>query len=109
MRRINWIKTNNTPEKAIEHQIEGYLRMKGYYVQKMQAGSMFVEGRRIKMSKAGTPDILAIKDGQAIWIEVKAPKGKVTVLQETKMKELESYGCKCYIAHSVEEVRDQIS
>lgn len=104
MRTINWTKKNNTPEKLIEHQIEQYLRMKGFYVQKMQAGSMFVEGRRIKMAEAGTPDILAVKDGKVTFIEVKAPKGKLTLLQEEKMKELEEYGAKCFVARSVEDV-----
>ena len=96
--------TYRTEEKAIEHQVEGVLRKNGYYVQKMQVGTMYIAGRMIRMAAAGTPDILAIKDGRCLFVEVKRPKHEPTVLQVEKMKELESYKAKCVVVHSSEEM-----
>jgi hypothetical protein len=34
------------------------------------------------LTKAGIPDILIIKDGRALWLEVKTPSGKLTKIQQ---------------------------
>ena len=54
----------------------------GYYVLKL-----------IKTNKNGIPDILAIpKNVKVLFSEVKTPKGKVSKLQEYRLKELDKYG-----------------
>ena len=54
----------------------------GYYVIKL-----------IKTNKNGIPDILAIPpNSDVLFSEVKTPKGKVSKLQEYRLKELEEYG-----------------
>ena len=56
----------------------------GYYVLKL-----------MKTNKNGIPDILALKPGaDVLFSEVKRPKGKVSRLQEYRLKELEGYGFK---------------
>lgn len=108
-------KTYNRPEKLIEHQIEGVLRRNGYYVQKLQSGMIKTENRMIKMGVAGTPDLMAFKKvypvGASIkasldllFIECKAPGKKPTPLQKAKMEELETYGARCYVCTSTEDV-----
>tara|TARA_R110002124_G_scaffold72647_4_gene194516 strand:+ start:801 stop:1040 length:240 start_codon:yes stop_codon:yes gene_type:complete len=60
------------------------LEADGYYVLKL-----------MKTNKNGIPDILALKPGaDVLFSEVKRPKGKVSRLQEYRLKELEGYGFK---------------
>ena len=47
----------------------------------------------MKTNKNGIPDILAIPpNAGVIFSEVKTPKGRVSKLQEYRLKELEGYG-----------------
>ncbi len=58
------------------------LESEGYYVIKL-----------IKTNKNGIPDIIAIPpNSNVIFSEVKTPKGKVSKLQEYRLKELDEYG-----------------
>ena len=58
------------------------LESEGYYVIKL-----------IKTNKNGIPDIVAIPpNSNVIFSEVKTPKGKVSKLQEYRLKELDEYG-----------------
>ena len=60
------------------------LEAEGYYVLKL-----------MKTNKNGIPDILALMPGaDVLFSEVKRPKGKVSRLQEYRLKELEGYGFK---------------
>ena len=60
------------------------LEAQGYYVIKL-----------IKTNKNGIPDIIAIPpNANVIFSEVKTLKGKVSRLQEYRLKELEQYGFK---------------
>jgi Holliday junction resolvase len=58
------------------------LEAEGYYVIKL-----------IQTNKNGIPDLIAIPpDSNVIFSEVKKPKGKLSRLQEYRLKELEAYG-----------------
>ena len=58
------------------------LESQGYYVIKL-----------IKTNKNGIPDIIAIPpNSNVLFSEVKTPKGKVSALQEYRLKELKEYG-----------------
>lgn len=60
------------------------LEAEGYYVIKL-----------MKTNKNGIPDLIAIpKDSNVLFSEVKRPNGKVSKLQEYRIKELESHGIK---------------
>jgi Holliday junction resolvase len=55
------------------------------------AGYMVI--KLIKTSKNGIPDLMALKDGKTIFIEVKRPLlGKLSKVQEYRIKELKEYG-----------------
>lgn len=68
------------------------------------------------MNRAGTPDIMAFKRtwlgtkeayleaADLIFIECKRPGNKATPLQTAVMKELESFGARCFVATSIEDV-----
>ncbi len=58
------------------------LESKGYYVLKL-----------IKTNKNGIPDLVALHpDKEVLFVEVKTKKGKISKLQEYRLKELEEYG-----------------
>jgi hypothetical protein len=82
-------------------------RYMGFYCERLNSGQYPMgEGRfkrYIRGVAAGTPDYLFLKYGRAFFMEYKAGKNKPTTLQTEKMKELNEYGCPCYVIHSVEE------
>ena len=74
--------------KMTEQQIQAKrikeLEAEGYYVIKL-----------VKTNKNGIPDLIAIPPNCGVlFSEVKKPKGRVSALQEYRLKELEKHGCK---------------
>ena len=71
-------------EQQIQSQRIKQLESEGYYVLKL-----------IKTNKNGIPDLLAIPPGcEVLFSEVKKPNGKLSKLQEYRLKELKKHGCK---------------
>lgn len=109
-------------EKQLQTQIINYLKYKGWYVQRLNSGKYFIgtgrNKRFIRGCDAGTPDLVCFKKYKhkvgnavlniplpALWfIEVKAQNGKVSELQDRKMRELEDYGARCLVAYSLDDV-----
>jgi|TARA_B100000900_G_C20385529_1_gene636343 Holliday junction resolvase len=74
-------------EQQIQKKRINQLEELGYYVLKL-----------IKTNKNGIPDLIAIpKDSNVLFSEVKTPTGKLTPLQEYRLKELKGYGFKTEI------------
>lgn len=60
------------------------LEAEGYYVIKL-----------VRTNKNGIPDLVAIpKNSDVLFVEVKKSNGKLSKLQQYRIKELESYGIK---------------
>jgi Holliday junction resolvase len=71
-------------EQQIQSKRIKELEAEGYYVLKL-----------IKTNKNGIPDIIATPpNSNVIFSEVKTPKGRLSKLQEFRLKELEKYGFK---------------
>jgi Holliday junction resolvase len=70
-------------EQQIQAKRIKQLEAEGYYVLKLS-----------KTNKNGIPDILAIKEGEILFSEIKTPRGKLSEMQKYRIKELESYGFK---------------
>ena len=74
--------------------------VENYLVKRMKA----IGGKALKvnsLSMNGLPDRLCIfPDGQAIWIELKAPGKKPTKLQQKAIKWLRSMGQRAYVIDS---------
>jgi hypothetical protein len=91
-------------EKDMQNSIRIELSKRGIATFRMNCGLFYTkDGRPIDTGlPPGTSDLLAVKEGQAIWIEVKRPDGKITPLQAAFIKQMkERYGCKAGIARSV--------
>jgi Holliday junction resolvase len=50
----------------------------------------------IKLSDSGYPDLLALKDGKAIWIEVKEKTDTLKPLQKLRIAKLRQLGFDAY-------------
>ena len=70
-------------EQQIQAKRIKQLEAQGYYVLKL-----------IKTNKNGIPDLIAIKEGDILFSEIKTANGKLSEIQKYRMKELESYGFK---------------
>jgi Holliday junction resolvase len=69
-------------EQQIQKKRIDQLEKEGYYVLKL-----------IKTNKNGIPDVLAIPPGSGvIFSEIKTPKGKLSPIQEYRLKELDKHG-----------------
>ena len=74
-------------EQQIQSKRIKQLESEGYYVLKL-----------IKTNKNGIPDLLAIPHNcEVLFSEVKRPKGKVSAIQEYRIKELQQHGVKTEI------------
>ena len=79
-------------EQAIQTKRIKQLEAEGYYVLKL-----------IQTNKNGIPDLIAIPPESGIlFSEVKRPKGKLSKLQEYRLKELEEHGCRTEIYRGAE-------
>ena len=69
-------------EQQIQSKRIKELEAKGYYVIKL-----------VKTNKNGIPDLIAIPpNSNVLFSEIKRPQGKVSKLQEYRIKELDEYG-----------------
>lgn len=71
-------------EQRIQKKRIDQLEKEGYYVLKL-----------IKTNKNGIPDVLGIHpDGRVIFSEIKTLTGRLSKIQEYRLRELEGYGFK---------------
>lgn len=87
-------------EAPIQRKIITWLREQGCYVYKA-VGSPYAQ--------RGTPDILCILRGQAYGLEVKAPGGKPTKLQEVELEKIRKAGGVAAVVTSLDEVKELIA
>lgn len=74
-------------ESVIQSKKIKELEAQGYYVIKLT-----------KTNKNGIPDLIAIpRNSDVLFVEVKGPKGKVSPLQDWRIKELEQHNIKVEI------------
>ena len=77
---------NEISEQKIQTKIINRLTKEGWLCVKL-----------IKTSKNGIPDVMALKDGNTMLIEVKKPNGRLSELQKIRIKQLQDLGFECKI------------
>ena len=87
--------TAGEKEKSIVAKIKNHLEAIGFFVVKLH-GSHF--------QRAGLPDLLALRDGQTVFFEVKRPGEKPTKLQKHVLDELVARGFVACVVRSVADV-----
>lgn len=80
-------------ESKIQSGIIKKLELQGFFVIKL-----------ISTNKNGIMDLLALKNGKAIFIEVKQPTGVLSELQKLRIKQLTDLGfeCKVWVDYQVD-------
>ena len=73
-------------ESAYQRKVIERWEKNGFYVIKLA-----------KTNKNGIPDLLCIKPGEIIFVEVKAVNGKLSALQKYRISELELKGFKVIV------------
>lgn len=81
-------------ESCVQREIIAYLEGCGWYVVKL-----------IQTNKNGIPDLLCLKNGSAMFVEVKREKQRARPLQNYRINELIQYGATAFVACSVEDVK----
>lgn len=103
-------------EQQLHIQIAGFLRSCLYdtamfFHTPMAAKRSVAEGARFKKmgSTAGIPDITVLYQGRAIFIELKAAKGRLSPAQIATAHRIEKAGCPVYECRSLEHVVDTLT
>jgi hypothetical protein len=82
-------------EASIVAAIVRLAKQRGWWVMKIHGGPYQL---------AGVPDLLCLKDGRAVFLEVKQPGKKATAIQARRMNEIETQGgAVCHVVTSKEE------
>jgi len=82
-----------TEEGKIQKKITDHLKRDGWFTTKL-----------MQTSTNGIPDVLAVRSGQTLWIEVKTPTGRLSEIQKHRIKELsEKYSQDVMVAYSYAE------
>jgi len=82
------------PESLILRAIRDYLRAFGWYVVRIQQGMG---------SHKGVADLVAIRSGRTVWIEVKTATGRQSDAQLVFEREVRAHGGEYIVARSVED------
>jgi len=96
-------------ETDIQFSICEYLAVKKHFFWRQNSNPIFSNGKMRampKFSKNGIPDIIVIKDGYFIGLEVKTPKGKQSESQQVFEAQSIEAGAKYYVVRSIEDVQE---
>lgn len=96
-------------EKVIQKTILDYLELTGVFHSRINAGGCIVQKGKyrgfIKGAIAGFPDILVLKDGRFIGLEVKTPETEQNENQILVEKRIKENGGEYYVVRSLDEVK----
>ena len=81
-------------EARIQREIIEALKDSGWLVTKLQSAST-----------NGWPDLIAIKGGKVVFIEVKRPEGNLSPVQVIRHKMLKAKGAEVYVMYNALEVQ----
>ncbi len=86
-----------TPEGKVQKKITDHLKRDGWFVTKL-----------MQTSTNGIPDVLAVRSGQTLFIEVKTLSGKLSELQKFRIKELrDKYSQDVLVSYGYEHFYEQ--
>jgi Holliday junction resolvase len=97
--KVNEIKGMTQPknETLILKSIKQYLQYRGWFVIRIHQG--------LGCHK-GVSDIIALKKGKSVFIEVKTKNGKLSMFQEIFKNNIENNGGEYRVARDIEDVAD---
>jgi Holliday junction resolvase len=88
-------------ESQIQKQAIELLKLSGYLVFRLNSGKA---RNNIRLCPPGTPDLLAVKDGLVLWIEMKKPRGVLSDAQGKMISDLRLHRQTVLIADSISDI-----
>lgn len=89
------------PETKLSKSIRTLLELHGYQVHRLQSGVIKARRGYVHLEPKGTPDLLVIAKGAAVYLEVKRPGETPTEDQIAKHAELrDRTGCAVYVVEA---------
>ena len=85
------------PETLIKNKVTRWLKTQNLYFVKLSDKWV-----------SGIPDIMIIKEGNVIFVELKSERGKLSKIQEYTITQLVKHGAGVIVARSLEEVKNGI-
>lgn len=73
-------------------------------INKLEADGWIVV-KTIQLSKNGFPDLFCFKNGRAIFIEVKAPNGKLSELQKYRIEQLQKENFTALVINEISQLQ----
>ena len=70
-------------ERDVLSAVRQWLRLKGYFVIRIQQGMGCYPG---------VSDLVAVRNGQVLWVETKRPGGKLSAVQEKFRESIQAHG-----------------
>lgn len=92
-------------ESQIQKQAIELLKLSGYLVFRLNSGRA---RNNIRLCPPGTPDLLAVKEGRVLWIEMKKPGGKLRWEQVEMIANLLNKGQEVAVISGILELREMI-
>lgn len=96
-------------EKDVSGAIKGYLTIRGWFVSTIKE-RYYTNGQRGAYSEPGIPDLMAIKNGRVVMLEVKRPKvsyaKKARASQDEWHAKWRAQGGEVYVVHGVEDAAE---
>lgn len=80
-------------ESKIQTSIKNHLQKKGWFITKL-----------IQTSTNGIPDLLCLKDGRVVFLEIKQPGKNPTELQLFRIEQLKKNGFETIVATSKKDI-----
>jgi hypothetical protein len=98
-------------EAEIQRSIVQYLILKNWLVIRINSGAQAVDGRFLRTytienngRSSGMPDVIAVKDGRWLLLEVKTSTGRLSESQRDFHKMAETYAVKVHVVRSIDDV-----
>ena len=79
-------------EKLLQQKIIKKFVTSGWLVYKMTSPST-----------RGIPDLVCMRDGETIWLEVKTPRGRLSAMQRAVIGRIRNQGIRVYVVNSIEQ------
>ncbi len=86
-------------EAALTKQVTGWLTANKWKWFKLVGGPR---------QEAGIPDLVAMKNGRTVWIELKVDQNKLSKLQEWQISDIMAHGVTAFVAWSLKTVKARL-
>lgn len=107
-RQVRGARKQGRPEAALLRLVLRWCAARGIWAQRLQAGVLHVEGRRVSLGTPGTADVMILHAGRAYFAELKAPGGRLRPSQRAWIERAERAGATVFVVRSLAALEDAL-